>query len=114
VGEPEELNTQAQSEQPKPRKRISSIHTSLRGIRFVAPDFDTRNFTSGNVLGRTQAGEERAQRCVAVMLPTVRVRESAAWEGVGWGHSVALTHAHPPRLHCYFRKAVALSVLLGQ
>ena len=37
VGEPEGRNTQAHSEQPKPRKPISSIHTSMRGSR--SPEF---------------------------------------------------------------------------
>jgi hypothetical protein len=54
VGEPEALNTQAHSEQPKPRKRISSIHTSLRGICFSGSVCDT--YSSSDVLGGDRQG----------------------------------------------------------
>jgi hypothetical protein len=47
MGEPEELNTQAHSEQPKPRKRFSSIHTGLRGICLLASVCDTIHAFSG-------------------------------------------------------------------
>jgi hypothetical protein len=41
------LNTQAHSEQPKPRRRISSIRTSLRDIRLLAPACDMSRSSSG-------------------------------------------------------------------
>ena len=37
---PEGLNTHAHSGQPKPRRRVSSIHRSLRAIRLLAPACD--------------------------------------------------------------------------
>ena len=55
MGEPEALNTQPHSEQPKPRKRISSIHKSLRGICFLGSVCDTYS-SSENVLGETGRG----------------------------------------------------------
>jgi hypothetical protein len=51
VGEPEALNTQAHSEQPKPRKRSLSIHTSLRSIRILGSVCDTSHSPRENFLG---------------------------------------------------------------
>ena len=61
MGEPEALNTQAHSEQPKPRKRISSIHKSLRGICFLGSVCDTYS-SSENVLGGDRQGEETSSK----------------------------------------------------
>ena len=80
MGEPEALNTQAHSEQPKPRKRFSSIHTSLRSIRILGSVCDTSHSPRENFLGEeTGRGRNELDIDSAVMLPTDRVRESAAW-----------------------------------
>ena len=79
VGEPEALNTQAHSEQPKPRKRFPSIHTSLRSIRILGSVCDTSHSSRENFLGEeTRRGRNELDIDSAVMLPTDRVRESAA------------------------------------
>jgi hypothetical protein len=71
VGEPEALNTQAHSEQPKPRKRFSSIHTSLRSIRILGSVCDTSHSPRENLLGeKTGRGRNELDIDSAVMLPT--------------------------------------------
>ena len=78
MGEPEALNTQAHSEQPKPRKRSLSIHTSLRSIRILGSVCDT-NLSSGEFVGGgDRQGKNELDIDGAVMLPTDRVQESAA------------------------------------
>ena len=70
MGEREVVNIQAHSEQPKPRKRVPSIHTSLRDIRLLASVCDMRPLTQGNVL-REETGREKIVRepgCVAASL----------------------------------------------
>ena len=52
VGMPQGLNTQAHSAQPKPRRRVSSIQTSLRAIRLLAPACDMSHSSSGECFGR--------------------------------------------------------------
>ena len=51
MGGPEGLNTQAHSEQAKPRKRFPSIHTSLRNIRLLGSVCDKATPPRENVLG---------------------------------------------------------------
>ena len=51
MGEPEGLNTQLHSEQPKPQKPTPSIHTSLRGIRSLASVGDTSHSSWAECLG---------------------------------------------------------------
>jgi hypothetical protein len=78
VGEPEGLNTQAHSEQPKPRKRFSSIHTSLLGICLLALVCDMRHSSSDESLGEeTDWGDEPTKLDIdkALRLPTDGVEE---------------------------------------
>jgi hypothetical protein len=71
VSEAEGLYTQAHSEQPKPRKRISSIHTSLRGIRLSASVCDTSHSSSGEYFGGgNRQGRNAFDIDSAVMMPT--------------------------------------------
>jgi hypothetical protein len=68
VGEPEGVNTQAHSEQPKPRKRFSSIHTSLRGICLLASVCDTSHHSSSKECfgGGDRQGEEPTNSTLTV------------------------------------------------
>jgi hypothetical protein len=94
VGEPETLNTQAHSEQPKPQKRLSSIHTSLRSNRILGSVCDTSHPPRENFLGEvTGTGRNEPDIDSAVMLPTDRAQESVASLEVGLGHIVVFTHA---------------------
>jgi hypothetical protein len=94
VGEPEALNTQAHSEQPKPQKRFSSIHTSLRSNRILGSVCDTSHSPRENFLGEvTGTGRNEPDIDSAVMLPTDRAQESVASLEVGLGHIVVFTHA---------------------
>ena len=75
------LNTQAHSEQPKPRKRFSSIHTSLLGICLLALACDMRHSSSEESLGEeTDRGEEPMKLDIdsALRLPTDAVEEPVA------------------------------------
>jgi hypothetical protein len=89
VGEPEGLNTQGHSEQPKPRERFSSIHTSLLGICLLALVCDMRHSSSDESLGEeTDRGEEPTKLDIdsALRLSTGGVEETSGlklnWVGL--------------------------------
>ena len=67
MGEPEALNTQAHSEQPKPRKRSLSIQTSLRSIRILGSVCDTSHSPRENLLGE-ETGEGKTNSTLIVQL----------------------------------------------
>ena len=105
MGEPEALNTQAHSEQPKPRKRFSSIHTSLRSTRILGSVCDTSHSPRENFLGEeTGRGRNELDIDSAVMLPTDRVRESAAYMKTR-DDTTKLLRTRCNSLHYYFRNA---------
>ena len=68
AGEPEELNTHAHSEQPKPRKRVLSIHTNLRGTLLSSIVCDTSHSSGEKFVGGGRQGGGGTNSTLVVQL----------------------------------------------
>ena len=111
MGESEGLNTQAHSEQPKPRQWISSIHTRLRSLRLLGSACGTSHTSYGrNFGGRENRGGTKSTLiwqlgCQQTDAGTSSFRRNLG--GVTPELLRKLLRTRSTSLHCHFGNACA-------